>query len=126
MGIYHMKRKDLIAKIERDQAAVASAAAVVSDNAALQAEIARLKGALGEARDKPAKIKEVPGPERVVTKVKEVPGPVRTVTKEVTTPCPKQAKEIKALKKRLQKFDGVDLARFDQWRKMVAAAEGNP
>ena len=57
MGIYHMKRKDLIAKIERDQAAVASAAAVVSDNAALQAEIARLKGALVKEPDTPFPIR---------------------------------------------------------------------
>ena len=111
MSIYTMSRKDLIAKCERDDAAVARAAGVLSDNAELQARVRDLRAELAAEKSKPprevvrevVKKVEVPGPVREVVKVQvvEKPGPVREVVKKVPTQCPKQAAEIKRLEKNI-------------------------
>ena len=102
MSIYTMSRKDLIAKCERDEAAVARAAGVISDNAELQARVRELRAEL--AAEKSKRPREVV---REVVKRVEVPGPVREVVKqvphrvEIPTPCPKQAAKIKRLEKNI-------------------------
>ena len=83
MSIYTMSRKDLIAKCERDDAAVARAAGVLSDNAELQARVRDLRAELAAEKSKP--------PREVV----------REVVKKVPTQCPKQAAEIKRLEKNI-------------------------
>ena len=86
MSIYTMSRDDLVAKAERDQAAIARAAGVLSDNAELQAKVRELRAELAAEKSKP--------PREVVREViKKVPHRV-----EVPTPCPKQADQIKALR----------------------------
>jgi hypothetical protein len=125
MSIYTMTKAQLIAKAERDDAAVRRAAATLKDNADLQAKVAELRRELAEEKAKPPKVVEVPGPVKTVTKeipgpvqyVKvKVPGPVRYVEKPVKVevpvevivehvlPCPMQAAEIAKLREELERL----------------------
>lgn len=95
-----MTRPQLIAKMERDQAAVEKAAASLADLVRLQAEIAQLKRDIADARSKTAR------------------------ANKITMPCPDQAAEIRSLQHRLSKFADYDMDRFKQWCKMVDVAKG--
>ena len=125
MNIYKMSRDELVAKAERDQAAIARAAGVLSDNAELQAKVRELRAELAAEKSKPARevvrqvIKKVGVPtpcprqadqikrlEKNIASIKSQPPKevVREVIKnvphrvEIPTPCPKQADQIKALR----------------------------
>ena len=110
-----MSRKDLIAKAERDDAAIARAAGVLSDNAELQARVRKLRAELAAEKSKP--------PREVVKRV-EVPGPTKVIEKKVPTPCPKQAAQVKALQSELALFQKYDMTEFEKWRRMVDIARG--
>ena len=98
--IHTMTKAQLIAKIERDDAALARAAGVLRDNADLQAKVADLRSKLAAEIAKPPRVEVRDVPRRVVERV-EVPGPERIVTREVPTPCPEQAKEIARLQRKI-------------------------
>ena len=123
MNIYKMSRDELVAKAERDQAAIARAAGVLSDNAELQAKVRELRAELAAEKSKPARevvrqvIKrvEVPGPERVAVKIERV---------EVPTPCPDQAAKIRDLETKLALFQKYDMTEFEKWRAMVDIVRG--
>lgn len=124
MGIYRMTKAELIAKAERDDAAIKRAAATLKDNVDLQAKVRDLRAKLADEKAKPPRV-EVREVERRVVERVAVPGPERVVTKEVPTPCPEQAKEIKALQSQLAKFANCDMTEFEQWQKMRRVARGS-
>lgn len=95
-----MTRPQLIAKIERDQAAVEKAAASLADLVRLQVEVGRLKRDIADAKSNAAR------------------------ANKITMPRPDQAAEIRALQHRLSKFADYDMDRFKQWCKMVDVARG--
>lgn len=126
MSIYHMTKAKLIAKIERDDASVRRAAAVLKDNAELQQKVADLRSELAKEKAKPPR--QVVN-DRFHTVVKEVvkevkvPGSVRTVVK--TEPCPEQVREIEQLKAKIADLEaGPKVAEFRHWQKMRKVAQG--
>lgn len=121
MSIHHKTKAELIAMIERDQAAVRRAAGVLRDNAELQNQNADLKSQLKATQNKPPRevVREI-----VRTVPERVEVPVDRVVR-VPTPCPKQAAEIGRLQAKIAELQKTEqVAEYKRWRKMVAVARG--